>query len=97
MSDALARLCESVGETPETVSPGVNLLKQSGIRKPQPNLPAYLRRPSRTRKRAIIRAALGRGQCRWAYKVAVAHGLRMEEWRGGSIWNSLYDALWGRR
>jgi hypothetical protein len=92
MSDAWARLCESVGETPETVFAGYKLVTR------QPDPPAYLRPPNRKRWRGLIRAALGpKYRTGWQYRIAVAHRLDPSMCRSGNIWNGIADALWNER
>lgn len=92
MSDAWARLCESVGETPETVLPGYALVGK------QPEPPAYLRKPERKRWRGLIRAALGpKYRTGWQYRIAVEHRLDPSMCRSGNIWNGIGDALWNER
>ena len=85
MSDAWARLCESVGATPETVFPGYTLVGK------QPRPPAYLRKPNRTRKRGIIRAALGKRACGWQYRV------ELDNWPPAHIGDIRKDQLWFAR
>lgn len=89
MNDAWARLCESVGATPETVFAGYKIVEQGVnpwnlaqvwfppniqvLRKYRQDPPAYLRKPNRTRWRGIIRAALGKRACGWAYRTELSY------------------------
>jgi len=60
-------------------------------RKPDPL--AYLRKPNRTRWRGIIRAALGKRACGWAYRNEVAYWppAHVGDIRKGLVW---FDRFW---